>query len=166
MMRLVTRGWRTRSHRGEASGAVFGAGGQVTVEVAVGMVVIIAALISMAVYARRGVQGNLLQAGKQHGQQFNPNDPYTSKRKAELQEKVTRHQSRKSMVHADLLDTNLRDENGELLLKPNYAKGGQGDPNMMLKSLPHGPVLRQSTARETETGEAWRIQEDSTYERN
>ena len=124
-----------------------------TVEVAVGLTMVIAALIAMAVYSQRAIQGSLKQSSDAHGLQFDPRDSYTEEHRLERRTEKITQLTRAAMVAADLIES-----------VPPKPLSGQGDGKMLLKSLPTGIVFREPTAQESLVVTTWDARENSTYD--
>lgn len=116
--------------------------GQVSAETAVGMTMVIAAFIGMTVYAQRAIQGNLMQSVESHGQQYDPRNDNYNEQMIEYRQETTDKVTRGSMIAANLVDS----------VGPDLSavRAGRGDKKMLLQSLPTGPVLRETTAGESE----------------
>jgi uncharacterized protein (UPF0333 family) len=76
--------------------------GQSTLEYAVLIVVIIAALIAMQVYLKRGIQGGLREKTDQIGEQFSPG--YTTSNRTTITYAQTVEQSDNVSTHTQILN--------------------------------------------------------------
>ena len=139
------------------------AAGQITAEIAVAFVMIIGALVGMAVYLQRGVQGQLFEASRAHGMQFDPADPYTEVNTLNTRTEDVFTQTQASLIGADLIDT---PDELELFKIPWVPPGKDAYVNAYytLPSVPTGPVLREPTWTQSKVQTEWNVSSKADYE--
>ena len=109
--------------------------GQVTVETAVALLALIAALVFMSVYTQRAMQGHIFEGGQAVGTSFDPSDTYSDHERSSTTETTTMHPTI-SMIEAGLIPT--------VPAPVTFSTDGDARSNeMTLYSLPIGPLPRE-----------------------
>ncbi len=123
--------------------------GQMTVELSVLLVFAVAALAFMAFYVQRAMQGSVRNTSQSIGLQFDPRDPYGESQNINLTE-TTRQQVLWSMMSA----------------AQHKAKtlADSGDPNMVLDSLPTGPLPREPAFQQSAVTANWNSNRSADYD--
>lgn len=134
--------------------------GLATVEVATLLVALAAACVFLAIYAQRGMQGNLFGTSQAIGLHFDPRGPYTETQLLPVTEPM-----RDTVVQREpwgMTDAGLL-EPWDLWYasKPEYAS----EPRMAtLRSIPWGPVPREPAGwGESRATSTWKSTSNTTY---
>lgn len=136
--------------------------GQVTAEMAIGLLAVLAALLVMRVYTQRAMQGHLFEAGQALSTPADPRDGFTDTARNSSTETI-RQQPVGGMVEARLLKT---EPAGDIVRYP-----AEWEEAIVLESLPTGPVPREPAGwRAVLSTSSWNSSQSSnadvTYDNN
>ena len=127
--------------------------GQVTVEAALLMTVVVAGLVFLLFYLQRAIQGNVFGASQSIGLQYDPRDPHGEHQSIGMTETTTQDVGW-SMTSANLLPLTPVDDFPAL-----------AHPDWILSSLPTGPVPREPAFyRSQQVTTNWSANRNAAYD--